>query len=63
LVDTRFNTIITKSSGLRPTKPRELGDLDEHDPQPNQDALADKDRLFSAYLLPKTQHKPKEPLR
>ena len=33
------------------------GDLEEEDKQANQDALVHGARLFSAYLLPKTQQK------
>jgi hypothetical protein len=33
------------------------GDLGDDDKQLNQDALVDKDRIFSAYILPKTQQK------
>ena len=33
------------------------GDLDDHDKQVNEEAIAEGNRIFSAYLLPKTQEK------
>ena len=33
------------------------GDLDAHDKQVNEEAIADGNRIFSAYVLPKTQQK------